>query len=164
MRSIPLQSAITALIVFILFSMLLFLAGIPPFVFPHIPMFAIYICSEKNLNKKATFLLLALFFYSQFATPFPFLFLIFISFQIYLVGGSVFNVSVFDFSLSALISGFFIQLILNVNRMVYYYAFTGTIPIYSTLVYVGFSSTILLAVFLFFKPHIDRIFIKDTWL
>jgi len=164
MRTVPVKSSFMALTLFLMFSLFLFLAGLPPFAFPHIPMFVIYICSEKNLNKKITFLIAALLLYSQIATPIPFIFLIIVSIQIYMAARTVFNVSVFDFSLSALISGIFIQIILNVNRMIYYYIFSGSLPLYSTLIYIGFSSGILLSFFLFFKPGIDRIFIKDTWL
>ena len=164
MRTVSTKYTVLALILFIIFSTAIYLLNFPPFAFPHIPMFVIFICSEKNIKKKLIILIAGMLLYSQMATPLPFIFLFIISLQIYIAAHSVFNVSVFDYSLSALISGIFIQLILNLNTMLYIIVFTGKLQIYSTLIYTVFSSGILLFIYLFLKPHIDKIFIKDTWL
>ncbi|HDT11283.1 MAG TPA: hypothetical protein ENN58_00945, partial [bacterium] len=119
MRSITILSGVIATTFFILFSWLLYLINVPPFLFPHIPMFAIFICSEKNLKKRVLFFLAAFVLYSQLATPFPLFFLAVVALQTYIAADSVFDISVFDFSLSALINGIFIQMVLNVNIMIY---------------------------------------------
>jgi hypothetical protein len=164
MKTVSSKQLFVALVLFVFFSMIIFLFDIPPFIFPHIPMFVIFVSLEKNIRKKMIVLSLALLLYSQFATPFPVLFLMLISLQIYIAAQSVLSVSVFDYSLSALISSIFIQIILNFNSMAYIYAFTSDLKLYSAVIYISFSSGLVLFCYTFFKQYFDKIFIKDTWL
>ncbi len=164
MRTVSTKHIVFALFLFILFSTILYLLNIPPFIFPHVPMFVIFTCSEKSIKKKLITLISAMLLYSQLATPLPFIFLFIVSIQIYIAAHSVFNVSVFDYSLSALISGIFIQLILNLNNMAFVFIFTGSLMPQFIFINTLFSSGILFFAYLFFKPGIDKIFIKDTWL
>ncbi len=164
MKNIPLSSAVIATALFVFFSLFLYLLNIQPFLFPHIPMYVIFVCSEKNYKKKSFLLLTAFLLYSQLATPFPLVFLTITSVQVYVVASSVFNVSAFDFSFSALMSGIFIQIVLNINRVVYLYVFSGATYLYSSLLGIFFASFILVFLFLYYKPHVDKIFVKDSWL
>ena len=109
-------------------------------------------------------MILATLIYSQVATPLPFLFILTVSAQIYLLTSAFFAFTAFDYSLTALLNAIFASLIMNFDKLLYSYVFTGEISAFSFLFPSAFSAFLLIFLFVLFKPKVDTLFYKETWL
>ena len=109
-------------------------------------------------------MILATLIYSQVATPLPFLFILTVSTQIYLLTIAFFASTAFDYSLTALLNAILASFIMNFDKILYRYAFTGEISAFSLLFPAAFSAFLLIFLFVVFKPKVDTLFYKETWL
>ena len=109
-------------------------------------------------------MILATLIYSQVASPLPFLFILTVSTQLYLLTVAFFASTAFDYSLTALINAIFASLIMNLNKLLYTYTFTGEISAFSFIFPSAFSAFLLIFFFVVFKPKVDSLFYKETWL
>ncbi len=111
-----------------------------------------------------TYIILAALIYSQAAAPLPFLFILTVVTQIYILTAAFFASTAFDYSLTALINTIFASLMMNFDKILYKYTFTGEISAFSFLFPSAFSAFILILLFILFKPKVDSLFYKETWL
>ena len=102
--------------------------------------------------------------YSQAASPLPFLFILTIAAQVYIITVAFFASTAFDDSLTALLNAILSSLIINFDRILYSYVFTGEISAFSFIFPSVFSAFILIFLFVVFKPKVDTLFYKETWL
>ncbi|MGI6393363.1 MAG: hypothetical protein ACOX2F_01300 [bacterium] len=120
--------------------------------------------SEKKSRHRSIYIFLAVLVYSQFASPAPIVLIVLTSLQIYLLTHLFFEVTAFDFSLTALVNSILSAIILNVNRLIYLYVFTGDFKLFSMTVSTLMSSFLLILAYNLFKPSVDQLFTKDSWL
>jgi hypothetical protein len=107
---------------------------------------------------------LATLIYSQAASPLPFVFVLTAAAQIYILTVAFFASTAFDYSLTALINAIIASLIINIDRLLYTYVFTGEISAFSFIFPSVFSAFLLIFLFVVFKPKVDALFYKETWL
>lgn len=164
MRSLSFKFLFFTLLIFSTFSLALYILDIPSFYFPHIPIVFTILFTEKNFRKRLTLMLLAFLLYSQIGSPVPFFFIAVIFIQIYFFTQTFFSITAFDFTLTALLNSFLIMFLINFNRFLYIHTFTGDFNFFVLLAPTFSSWLFLILIFIFFKPQIDRLFIKDSWL
>lgn len=109
-------------------------------------------------------MILATLVYSQVASPLPFLFIFTVSTQIYLLTVAFFASTAFDYSLTALLNTILASMMINFDKILYTYTFTGEISAFSFLFPSAFSTFLLIFLFIVFKPKVDSLFYKETWL
>lgn len=107
---------------------------------------------------------LATLIYSQAASPLPFLFILTAVAQIYILTVAFFASTAFDYSLTALLNAILSAFIINFDKLLYTYVFTGEISAFSFLFPSAFSAFLLIFLFIVFKPKVDTLFYKETWL
>ena len=107
---------------------------------------------------------LATLIYSQAASPLPFLFVLTAALQIYILTVAFFASTAFDYPLTALLNAIFSSFIINFDKLLYTYVFTGEISAFSFLFPSVFSAFLLIFLFIVFKPKVDALFYKETWL
>ncbi len=164
MKNLSFKFVTLSLLTFLLIS---FTAYILNFQFIHITVFSLIFTlfySEKKIRHRITYIVIALLIYSQFATPMPVTFILLVSIQLYFLTVSFFESTAFDFSLTALISSILSVIVININRLIYLYVFTGEFRVISTSANTAVSAVILVLAYNLFKPSIDQLFIKDSWL
>ncbi|HNW82610.1 MAG TPA: hypothetical protein PKG52_06915 [bacterium] len=164
MKTLSFKFIAFSLTIFLMFSYLLYIFGISSFILPHIAIITTLFFSEKKVNKRLFIIILVTFLYSQAGAPVSLFFIILISCQIYIITSIFFSFTAFDFSLTALINCLLIVFIINLNRFLYVFVFTGELRIFQLLAYSTVSSLILIIIYVFYKPYIDRFFVKDSWL
>lgn len=164
MRRLSFRFLFLTLLVFSFFTLALYLVDIPGFYFPHIPIIFTILFTEKNIRKRIALMVLAFILYSQTGASIPFFFLIIIFIQIYFFTQTFFSITAFDFSLTALLNALLIMLVINFNRFLYFHTFTGDFNFFILFAPTFSSWLFLILTFIFFKPQIDRLFIKDSWL
>ncbi len=111
-----------------------------------------------------TYMALATLIYSQAATPLSFFFIFTVALQIYILTVAFFASTAFDYSLTALLNAILCSLIINLDKILYSYVFTGEISAFSFLFPSVFSVFLLIFLFVVFKPKVDTLFYKETWL
>lgn len=164
MKNLSFKFVTLSLLTFLLIS---FTAYILNFQFIHITVFSLIFTlfySEKKIRHRITYIVIALLIYSQFATPMPVTFILLVSIQLYFLTVSFFESTAFDFSLTALINSILSVIVININRLIYLYVFTGELRVISTSANTAVSAVILVLAYNLFKPSIDQLFIKDSWL
>ncbi|HNZ53854.1 MAG TPA: hypothetical protein PLD55_06130 [bacterium] len=164
MKNLSFKFVTLSLLTFLLIS---FTAYILNFQFIHITVFSLIFTlfySEKKIRHRITYIVIALLIYSQFATPMPVTFILLVSIQLYFLTVSFFESTAFDFSLTALINSILSVIVININRLIYLYVFTGEFRVISTSANTAVSAVILVLAYNLFKPSIDQLFIKDSWL
>jgi hypothetical protein len=164
LRSLSFKFVFESLLLFSLFSFLLYAMGISPFYFPHFALIMTLLYPEKNKKKRYFYIVLATLLYSQIAAPLPFVFLVVSALQIYILTASFFSATAFDYPLTALFNCIGALVILNFNKFVYIYIFTGEIRPFYTAFQFGSSVLIMILIFVLFKSYFNRLFAKDTWL
>ncbi|MBO4711895.1 hypothetical protein J5681_08280 [bacterium] len=164
MKTLSFKFVFELLLAFALFSFILYSLEVSQFLFPHFPIVATILYTEKNARKRITYMILATLIYSQVATPLPFLFILTVSTQIYLLTIAFFASTAFDYSLTALLNAILASFIMNFDKILYRYAFTGEISAFSLLFPAAFSAFLLIFLFVVFKPKVDTLFYKETWL
>lgn len=164
MRRLSFKFLFFTLLAFSMFSLALYLLDIPGFYFPHIPIVFTILHTEKNPRKRIALIIFAFLLYSQTGAPVPFFFLLIIFVQIYFFTQAFFSITAFDFTLTALLNSFLIMLVINFNRFLYFHTFTGDFNLFILFAPTFASWLFLILLFIFFKPQIDRLFIKDSWL
>lgn len=107
---------------------------------------------------------LATLIYSQAAAPLPFLFILTAATQIYIVTVAFFASTAFDYPLTALLNAILSSLIINLDKLLYTYVFTSEISAFSFIFPSAFSAFLLIFLFVVFKPKVDTLFYKETWL
>jgi len=152
------------LLAFALFSFILYSLDVSQFLFPHFPIVATILYTEKNVRKRMTYMALATLIYSQAATPLSFFFIFTVALQIYILTVAFFASTAFDYSLTALLNAILCSLIINLDKILYSYVFTGEISAFSFLFPSVFSVFLLIFLFVVFKPKVDTLFYKETWL
>jgi len=164
MKNLSFKFVTLSLLTFLLIS---FTAYILNFQFIHITVFSLIFTlfySEKKIRHRITYIVIALLIYSQFATPMPVTFILLVSIQLYFLTVSFFESTAFDFSLTALINSILSVIVININRLIYLHVFTGEFRVISTSANTAVSAVILVLAYNLFKPSIDQLFIKDSWL
>ncbi|HSW61510.1 MAG TPA: hypothetical protein VLJ60_11975 [bacterium] len=164
MKNLSFKFVSLSLLTFLAVSFAAYILNLP---FIHITLFSVIFTlfySEKKVRHRVIYITLALLIYSQFATPLPAAFIFFVSIQLYFLTVSFFESTAFDFSLTALINSILSVIIININRLAYLYVFTGEFRLFSTSVNSLLSAVILILAYNLFKPSIDQLFIKDSWL
>ncbi len=164
MKNLSFKFVTLSLITFLLISSATYILNLQ---FIHVTLFSVIFTlfySEKKVRYRITYIILSLLIYSQFATPVPAIFILFVSIQLYFITVSFFESTAFDFSLTALINSILSAIVININRLAYLYVFTGDFKIISTSVNSAVSAVILILAYNLFKPSIDQLFIKDSWL
>ncbi len=151
------------LLAFALFVFILYSLEISQFLFPHFPIVATILYTEKNVRKRIIYMVLATLIYSQ-AAPLPFLFILTAAAQIYIVTVAFFASTAFDYSLTALLNAILASFMINFDKILYSYVFTGEISAFSFIFPSLFSVFILIFLFVAFKPKVDTLFYKETWL
>lgn len=111
-----------------------------------------------------TYIILATLIYSQAASPLPFFFILTAALQIYILTVAFFASTAFDYSLTALLNTIFASLMMNFDKILYTYVFTDEISAFSFLFPSAFSVFVLIFLFVVFKPKVDTLFYKETWL
>lgn len=164
MKNLSFKFIALTLMIFLMFSYLLYIFGISSFILPHIAIITTLFFSEKKVNKRLFIITLAAFLYSQAGAPVSLFFIVFISCQIYIITSIFFSFTAFDFSLTALINCLLIVFIINLNRFFYVFIFTGELRLFQLFAYSAVSSFILIVIYFSYKPHIDGFFVKDSWL
>ena len=164
MKTLSFKFVFELLLFFTLFSFILYSLEVSQFLFPHLPIVITVLYTEKNLRKRLTYIFLAALLYSQAASPLPFLFIITVVAQIYILTVSFFASTAFGYSLTALLNAIFASMIMNFDKILYTYTFTGEISAFSFLFPSMLSAFILIALFVLFKPKVDSLFFKETWL
>lgn len=164
MKNLSFKFIALVLTIFLIFSYSLYILGIPSFIFPHVAILITLFFSEKKVNKRLLIVITAAVLYSQSGAPVSLFFIVFISLQIYIITSVFFSFTAFDFSLTALINCLLVVFIINLNRFFYIFLFTGELRIFELFAYSAASSFILVVIYVFYKPQIDRFFVKDSWL
>ena len=109
-------------------------------------------------------MILATLLYSQAASPLPFLFIITTALQIYILTVAFFASTAFDYSLTALLNTIFASFMMNFDKLLYTYVFTGELSAFSFIFPSAFSAFVLIFLFIVLKPKVDALFYKETWL
>ena len=164
MKTLSFKFVFELLLAFSLFSFILYSLEVSQFLFPHFPIVATILYTEKNVRKRLTYIVLATLLYSQAASPLPFLFILTISTQVYILTVAFFASTAFDYSLTALLNAILSSLIMNFDKILYTYVFTGELSAFSFLFPSLFSAFTLIFLFVVFKPEVDALFYKETWL
>lgn len=164
MKTLSFKFVFELLLAFALFSFILYSLEISQFLFPHFPIVATILYTEKNVKKRIIYMVLATLIYSQAASPLPFLFILTAATQIYIITVAFFASTAFDYSLTALLNAILASLIMNLNKLLYTYVFTGELSAFSFIFPSLFSIFILIFLFVIFKPKVDTLFYKETWL
>ncbi|MBQ4437924.1 hypothetical protein II898_03520 [bacterium] len=164
MKTLSFKFVFELLLAFALFSFILYSLEISQFLFPHFPIVATILYTEKNTRKRITYMILATLIYSQAATPLPFLFILTVALQIYILTVAFFASTAFDYSLTALLNAILSSLMINFDKLLYTYVFTGELSAFSFLFPSAFSAFLLIFLFVVFKPKVDTLFYKETWL
>ena len=164
MRSLSFKFLFLTLLIFSVFILALYLLDIPAFYFPHVPIVFTILYTEKSIRKRIILMVTAFLLYSQTGAPVPFLFLTVIFIQIYFFTQTFFSITAFDFTLTALLNAFLIMFVINFNRFLYVHTFTGDFNFFILFAPTFSSWLFLILIFIFFKPQIDKLFIKDSWL
>ncbi|MBP5406905.1 hypothetical protein J6Z19_07130 [bacterium] len=164
MKTLSFKFVFELLLTFSLFSFILYSLEVSQFLFPHFPIVITILYTEKNLRKRITYMVIATLLYSQVASPLPFLFILTVALQIYFLTVSFFASTAFDYSLTALFNAIFASLMMNFDKILYSYVFTGSLSAFSFLFPSAFSVLTLIFLFVVFKPKVDTLFFKETWL
>ncbi len=164
MKTLSFKFVFELLLAFALFSFILYSLDVSQFLFPHFPIVATILYTEKNVRKRMTYMALATLIYSQAATPLSFFFIFTVALQIYILTVAFFASTAFDYSLTALLNAILCSLIINLDKILYSYVFTGEISAFSFLFPSVFSVFLLIFLFVVFKPKVDTLFYKETWL
>ena len=164
MKTLSFKFVFELLLSFAVFSFILYFLDVSQFFFPHFPIVATILYTEKNTRKRVTYMTLATLIYSQVAAPLPFLFILTTAVQIYLLTVAFFASTAFEYSLTALINAILASLIMNFNKLLYTYVFTGELSAFSFLFPSLFSAVTLIVLYILFKPKVDALFYKETWL
>ena len=164
MKTLSFKFVFELLLAFALFSFILYSLEISQFLFPHFPIVATILYTEKNARKRITYMILATLIYSQAATPLPFLFILTAALQIYILTVAFFASTAFDYSLTALLNAILCSLMINFDKLLYTYVFTGELSAFSFIFPSAFSAFLLIFLFVVFKPKVDTLFYKETWL
>ncbi len=164
MKTLSFKFVFELLLSFSLFSFILYSLEVSQFLFPHFPIVITILYTEKNLRKRITYIILATLLYSQAASPLPFFFIITAALQIYILTVAFFASTAFDYSLTALLNAIFASLMMNFDKILYTYVFTGELSAFSFLFPSAFSVFVLIFLFVVFKPKVDTLFYKETWL
>ena len=164
MKTLSFKFVFELLLAFAVFSFILYSLEVSQFLFPHFPIVATILYTEKNVRKRLTYIVLATLIYSQVASPLPFLFILTVSTQVYLLTIAFFASTAFDYSLTALLNTILASLMINFDKVLYTYTFTGEISAFSFLFPSAFSAFLLIFLFIVFKPKVDSLFYKETWL
>lgn len=164
MKTLSLKFVFELLLAFAVFSFILYFLDVSQFLFPHFPIVATILYTEKNSRKRITYTALATLIYSQAAAPLPFFFVLTAAVQIYILTVAFFASTAFDYSLTALLNAILSSFIINLDKVLYTYVFTGKISAFSILFPSAFSAFLLIFLFILFKPKVDTLFYKETWL
>lgn len=164
MKTLSFKFVFELLLSFAIFSFILYSLEVSQFLFPHFPIVATILYTEKNVRKRITYMVLATLIYSQAASPLPFLFILTAAAQIYIITVAFFASTAFDYSLTALLNAILSSLIINFDKILYSYVFTGELSAFSFIFPSVFSAFILIFLFIVFKPKVDTLFYKETWL
>lgn len=164
MKTLSFKFVFELLLAFALFSFILYSLDVSQFLFPHFPIVATILYTEKNVRKRMIYMALATLIYSQAATPLSFFFIFTVALQIYILTVAFFASTAFDYSLTALLNAILCSLIINLDKILYSYVFTGEISAFSFLFPSVFSVFLLIFLFVVFKPKVDTLFYKETWL
>ena len=133
MKTLSFKFVFELLLAFAVFSFILYSLEVSQFLFPHFPIVATILYTEKNVRKRLTYIVLATLIYSQVASPLPFLFILTVSTQVYLLTIAFFASTAFDYSLTALLNTILASLMINFDKVLYTYTFTGEISAFSFL-------------------------------
>ena len=164
MKTLSFKFVFELLLAFAVFSFILYSLEISQFLFPHFPIVATILYTEKNVRKRITYMVLATLIYSQSASPLPFFFIFTSAAQIYIVTVAFFASTVFDYSRAVLLNAILSSLIINLDKLLYTYICTGELSAFSFVFPSVFSAFILIFLFVVFKPKVDTLFYKETWL
>ena len=164
MKTLSFKFVFELLLAFAVFSFILYSLEVSQFLFPHFPIVATIIYTEKNTRKRITYMTFATLIYSQAAAPLPFLFVLTAAMQIYILTVAFFASTAFEYSLTALLNAILSSLIINLDKVLYTYVFTGRFSAFSFLFPSAFSAFLLIVLFIAFKPKVDSLFYKETWL
>lgn len=164
MKTLSFKFVFELLLAFSVFSFILYSLEVSQFLFPHFPIVTTILYTEKNLRKRLTYIVAATLLYSQVATPLPFLFILTVSAQVYILTVAFFASTAFEYSLTALINTILASLIMNFDKFLYTYVFTGELSAFSFVFPSLFSAFVLIFLFVVFKPKVDVLFYKETWL
>ena len=164
MKTLSFKFVFELLLAFAVFSFILYFLDVSQFFFPHFPIVATILYTEKNTRKRIIYMTLATLIYSQAASPLPFLFVLTAALQIYILTVAFFASTAFDYPLTALLNAILSSFIINFDKLLYTYVFTGEISAFSFLFPSVFSAFLLIFLFIVFKPKVDALFYKETWL
>ena len=164
MKTLSFKFVFELLLAFAVFSFILYSLEVSQFFFPHFPIVATVLYTEKNVRKRIIYMILATLIYSQAASPLPFLFVLTAASQIYIITVAFFASTAFDYSLTALLNAILSSLIINFDKLLYTYVFTGELSAFSFIFPSVFSAFVLIFLFVVFKPKVDTLFYKETWL
>jgi len=164
MKNLSFKFVFITLIVFSMISLALYVLNVPVLLVPVFSTVFTIFYSEKKVKHRLFYLFCAFAVYSQFSTPLPLPFLIFVSVQIYLLTVSFFASTAFDFSLTALLNSILSAIVISLYRSLYLYVFTGSSHIVNAAFSIMFSSVLLILLYNIFKPSVDTLFTKDSWL
>lgn len=164
MKNLSFKFVFITLVVFSMISLALYVLNVPVLLVPVFSTVFTLFYSEKKVKHRMFYLFCAFVVYSQFSTPLPLPFLIFVSVQIYLLTVSFFASTAFDFSLTALLNSILSAIVITFYRSLYLYVFTGSSHIVNAAFSILFSSVILIFFYNIFKPSVDTLFTKDSWL
>ena len=164
MKTLSLKFVFELLLAFAVFSFILYFLDVSQFLFPHFPIVATILYTEKNSRKRIIYTALATLIYSQAAAPLPFFFVLTAAVQIYILTVAFFASTAFDYSLTALLNAILSSFIINLDKVLYTYVFTGKFSAFSILFPSAFSAFLLIFLFILFKPKVDTLFYKETWL
>ena len=110
MKTLSFKFVFELLLAFAIFSFILYSLEVSQFLFPHFPIVATILYTEKNTRKRIIYTALATLIYSQAASPLPFVFVLTAATQIYILTVAFFASTAFDYSLTALINAIFVSL------------------------------------------------------
>ncbi len=151
-------------LLFLLFSLTLYVLGVSPFLFPHLPLYCTLLSYEKKRKKRLVTGITTLILFSFLSTPLPIPFLLLLATQLYIYTRLSFNVTTFDIPVVALMAAFSSGFIVNMNLAAMHFMTTGTVPFGNIALNLITSSAILLFLFITFKERINHIFTRDSWL
>ena len=164
MKTLSFKFVFELLLAFAVFSFILYFLDVSQFLFPHFPIVATILYTEKNSRKRIAYTVLATLIYSQAAAPLPFFFVFTVAVQIYILTVAFFASTAFDYSLTALLNAILSSFIINLDKVLYTYVFAGKFSAFSLLFPSAFSAFLLIFLFILFKPKVDTLFYKETWL
>ena len=164
MKSFTFSFLLNISLIFILFSFALYLLGISPFLFPHIPIYTTLLAFEKSRKVRLTTAICTLIIFSFLSTPLPLPFLILLSTQLYIYTRLSFSVTTFDMPVIALMTAIFSSIIININLATIYFVTTASVPIGELMLNLAVSNGLLLFLFITLKERINRLFLRDYWL